>query len=228
MHAPPEAPWPVRALGRLNAAYPWSHNHHYHRWIMRQVPRRFGRALDVGCGSGELVRLLATRAALARGIDADPRIVEHAREATEDRANVEYAVGDALGDPAAKGPWDVITSVAVLHHLPLTEALEHLKAQLAPGGTLIVVGCHVPATPVDHLLGAVAVPLNPLIGVARNRGRRPGRAPVAMSAPTVPPTMTFHEIAYEARRVLPGAGPRRRVFWRHTLVWRRPDGGAPR
>ncbi|WP_239094534.1 hypothetical protein [Planotetraspora silvatica] len=52
----------LQALDRFHAAHPWDHNAHYHRWILRQLPRSFDSALDVGCGSGDLARLLASRA----------------------------------------------------------------------------------------------------------------------------------------------------------------------
>ncbi|WP_425443502.1 class I SAM-dependent methyltransferase [Streptomyces monashensis] len=73
----------VEALHRLNAAYPWDHNAHCHRWLLRQLPRAAGRVLDVGCGSGELVRRLAGRRAEAVvGVDADAGILGRAREST--------------------------------------------------------------------------------------------------------------------------------------------------
>lgn len=46
-----------QALDRFHAVRPRDHDAHYHRWIVRQLPRRFGRALDVGSGSGDLARL---------------------------------------------------------------------------------------------------------------------------------------------------------------------------
>ncbi|MGI5347471.1 class I SAM-dependent methyltransferase [Streptomyces sp. CA-250714] len=206
------------ALDRFNAAHPWDHNAHYHRWILRRLPRRFGRALDIGCGSGELARLLAGRADEVQAIDSDPVIVARARESTPATAAVTYTVGDALtGHPA--GPYDVITCVAVLHHLPFTEALTHLRRQLAPGGTLVVVGCAREQTVGDYLLAAVSAPLNAAVGWWRNRGRTAARPP-AMTAVTRPPEMGFPEILREARSVLPGARLRRRLFWRYTLVWR--------
>jgi protein-L-isoaspartate O-methyltransferase len=212
------------ALARLNARYPWSHNAHYHSWIMRQLPRRFDRALDVGCGSGDLVRLLATRGAHVHGIDSDSRIIGAARESTAAELPVTYAVADGMSYDQG-GPHDVITCVAVLHHLPLAGTLGHFRRQLAPGGVLVVVGCVQEDTRVQQLLGLVSVLLNPLFGWVRNRGRRAAAPPVAMTAVTRQPDIPYTELVREVRRVLPGARLRRRLFWRYTLVWKkvRPD-----
>jgi len=38
---------------------PFDHNDHYHRLVLRQVPRDCARALDVGCGTGRFARRLA-------------------------------------------------------------------------------------------------------------------------------------------------------------------------
>lgn len=207
------------ALARLNAACPWSHNAHYHAWIMRRLPPRFDRALDVGCGAGDLVRLLATRAAHVHGIDSDSRIIGAARESTPADLPVTYAVADG-GSYDRGGSYDVITCVAVLHHLPLSGTLSHFRRQLAPGGTLVVVGCAREDTWVQHLLGLVSVLLNPLFGWARNRGRRSVAPPLGMTAVTRQPDVPYTELLREARRILPGARFRRRLFWRYTLVWR--------
>ncbi|WP_234443852.1 class I SAM-dependent methyltransferase [Streptomyces sp. NRRL B-24484] len=193
-------------------------NAHYHRWILRQLPRRFDRALDVGSGAGDLARLLAGRAEQVVGVDADPAITERARQPTPPAARVVFTVADATtGLPA--GPYDVVTCVATVHHLPFAEALAEFRRRLAPGGALVIVGLSRADTPVDHLLGLAAVPLNALTGYLKNRGR-PAPRPVAMTAPTRAAETTFHRIATEARTVLPGARLRRRLFWRYTLVWR--------
>lgn len=206
-------------LACFNDAHPWSHNAHFHPWIMRRLPRRFGRALDLGCGSGELARLLATRAGQVHGIDSDERIIGEAREATGPGLPVVYAVADGRSyDRGA--PYDVITCVAVLHHLPLTETLDHFRRQLAPGGTLVIVGCAEEDTRAQQLLGLVSVPLNLISGWIKNRGRK-APLPVAMTAVTRRPDVPYTELVREARRVLPGARLRRRLFWRYTLVWKK-------
>ncbi|WP_406125138.1 class I SAM-dependent methyltransferase [Streptomyces sp. NBC_00989] len=216
----------LRALEAFNSAHPWSHNAHYHPWLLRQLPRRFGRALDVGCGSGDLVRLLAVRSTGGvEGIDSDPHIIACARELTPPGVPAGFAVVDArAGIPA--GPYDVITCVAALHHLPFAETLTRFRDQLAPGGTLVVVGCAREEGAVDSLLGVVSVALNLVVGWVKNRGRRAVSRPVAMTAVTRPPEMTFMEIRREACRILPGARLRRRLFWRYTLVWRTTGAGS--
>ncbi|MFD4593670.1 class I SAM-dependent methyltransferase [Streptomyces rubiginosohelvolus] len=214
----------LQAIDRFHSAHPWDHNAHYHRWIMRQVPRRFDRALDIGSGSGDLARLLATRATAVQGLDADRAIVAKARELTDPAVPVTFTAGDALTE-TPPGPYDVITCVAALHHVPFAEALTHFRRHLAPGGTLVVVGVARAESPGDHLLGAAAIPLNIVMAWIKNKGRR-ARRPDSMTAPTRPATMSFAEIVRDARRVLPGARLRRRLFWRYTLVWhQRPGGG---
>ncbi|MFD3418302.1 class I SAM-dependent methyltransferase [Streptomyces decoyicus] len=207
----------LRALEQFNAAHPWDHNAHYHRWIMRRLPKRFDRALDIGSGSGDLARLLATRANEVRGIDSDPTIASRAQRLTPAATPVTFTVADALtGIPA--GSYDVITCVATIHHLPFTEALTVFRRHLAPGGTLVVVGLSRAQTAGDHLLGIVAIPLNAATGWLKNKGRRAPR-PASMTALTRPADMSFPDIVSEAQDVLPGARLRRRLFWRYTLVW---------
>ncbi|WP_030987624.1 class I SAM-dependent methyltransferase [Streptomyces sp. NRRL S-1813] len=209
----------LRALEQFNAAHPWDHNAHYHRWILRQLPQRFDSALDIGSGSGDLARLLTTRANEVRGIDSDPTIVSRAQRLTPAATPVTFTVADALtGIPASS--YDVITCVATIHHLPFTEALTVFRRHLAPGGTLVVVGLSRAQTAGDYLLGTVASPLNAATGWLKNKGRRAPR-PASMTALTRPADMSFPDIVSEAEDALPGARLRRRLFWRYTLVWHR-------
>ncbi|MER5202485.1 class I SAM-dependent methyltransferase [Streptomyces sp. NPDC002825] len=207
----------LRALERFNATYPWDHNAHYHRWILRQLPPRFHRALDVGSGSGDLARLLARRADSVRAVDSDPEITAQARRLTPSSLPVTFTVADARAELPA-GPYDVITCVATIHHVPFAQTLARFRRHLAPGGTLVAVGLSRAQSPADHLLGAIAVPANAVTGWLKNKGR-PSQRPVAMTAATRPADMAFGDIAREAGEILPGARLRRRLFWRYTLVW---------
>lgn len=208
----------VQTLEQFNAAYPWDHNTHYHQWILRQLPRSFGRALDVGSGSGDLARRLAVRADKVDGIDSDADIVVRAQALTPPTAPVTFTVADALtGIPG--GPYDVITCVATIHHLPFTEALRVFRRHLTPGGALVVLGLSRSTTRHDFALDLASVPLNAAMGWLKNKGRRAPR-PASMTAVTRPAEMSFSDIARDAQTVLPGARLRRRLFWRYSLVWR--------
>lgn len=215
----------LRWVDRVNAAHPWSHNDAYRRWVLRRVPRGAARVLDVGCGTGGLVRALAARGAAAHGVDADPPTVATARALSAGLPGATFAVADALRvDPRPPGAdrpgYDAVTAVAVLHHLPMAEALSRWRALLRPGGVLVVVGCYREATRRDRAASTLAVPVNLVVGLLL--GRRAAAARVAMAAPTREPDATLADVRAAAARLLPGARVRRRLFWRYTLVHREP------
>jgi SAM-dependent methyltransferase len=198
----------LRRIDAVNRAHPWSHNDHYIRWILRQLPPGARTALDVGCGTGNLLRALGTRVRQVDGIDRDPAMA----------AAAGARVADLLDLPA-RPAYDVVTSVAVLHHLPLRPALTRLRDLVRPGGRLLVVGCYRRATPADRATDLLAVPANLVLGLAKSAGEADAR--VAMSAPTAPAAETLAEIRAAAAELLPGAVVRRRLFWRYTLRWTR-------
>jgi trans-aconitate 2-methyltransferase len=103
--------------------------------LVRPVPG--GRAVDLGCGSGELTAQLHRRleAAETLGLDSSPAMLERAAGLAGDGLRFE------LGDIAelAEAGWDVIFSNAALHWLPdQAGLLERLVTLLNPGGQLAV------------------------------------------------------------------------------------------
>ncbi|MFE7504962.1 class I SAM-dependent methyltransferase [Promicromonospora sp. NPDC057488] len=212
-----------RWLHRINQRHPWSHNNHFHGWILRRLPTRRRRALDVGCGKGLLLSRLRGRFDEVLGVDADAAMAAVAAE--------RFAGDPAVAVRRARfeevdGEFDAITMVAVLHHLPLEAALRHTAALLAPGGRLLVVGLARAETLADLAWDLPSSLLNPLVGLIKHP--QPARRPVddgdgGAPMPVRDPTETFAEISRTARAVLPGARPRRRLFFRYTLEWTRPS-----
>jgi 2-polyprenyl-3-methyl-5-hydroxy-6-metoxy-1,4-benzoquinol methylase len=209
----------IARINQFNAAHPWSHNDFYRRWVLRQLPRRLSRSVDLGCGTGNLVRALAARSAAAEGIDADPAVIAVARQIPGTPPHARFSAGDLLGLPAA-GSYDAVTAVAVIHHLPLEPALEKARSLLAPRGTLVIIGCYRPVTFADRATGLLAVPANMVMGLLKSRGQAQAR--VAMSACTADPVTSLPEIRATAARLLPGARIRRRLFWRYSLRYTVP------
>ncbi|MEU0075038.1 class I SAM-dependent methyltransferase [Streptomyces sp. NPDC006332] len=105
--------------------------------------------------SGELARLLSGRADAVQAVDSDPVITAQAQKLTPSGFPVTFTVAEAIAEFPV-GPYDVITCVATIHHLPFTQALTRFRRHLAPGGTLVIVGRFRAQVPVDHLLGVVA------------------------------------------------------------------------
>ena len=207
----------LEMVNRFNAAHPWSHNDLYHRWVLRTLPERPRRTLNVGCGTGNLVRALAGRAGIAEGIDPDAAVISIARELSTTHPTTRFDVRDLMA-VTATGRYDAVTAIAVVHHLPLRAALRRMRALLAPGGTIVIVGCYHAHTRTDRLLDVVAIPANLIMGALLSARAR--EASVAMRARTAPPETTLAEVRAIAADVLPGARIRRRLFWRYSLVYR--------
>jgi SAM-dependent methyltransferase len=93
--------------------------------------------LDVGCGRGELVGLLAAAGVEAKGIDADADMVAYARG---EGLEVEQADAVAYLGGLADSSLGAIFMAQVVEHLPpptLVRLLELGSAKLRPGGLLI-------------------------------------------------------------------------------------------
>jgi SAM-dependent methyltransferase len=71
------------------------------------------------------------------GVDVDPNSIALARSASDD---IEYLQGDFLAQSFAPVSFDLIASVASLHHMDLNAALARKRDLLRPGGVLVVVG----------------------------------------------------------------------------------------
>lgn len=206
----------------LPAQWHWDHNQRYHRWLLRRVPAGAERALDAGCGAGDLARRLAERGARVDAMDASAEMIERARAGGG--AGVRWLCGDVLALPLAEG-YDVVTAVASLHHLPLRAGLARLAGAVRPGGVLVVIGLHRPASVADHVVGVIALPANFALGAWHAARGSAGKPDDAM--PTMPPMTTIVEIRAVAAELLPGYRLRRRLFWRYSLVWHRPVGPPP-
>jgi 2-polyprenyl-3-methyl-5-hydroxy-6-metoxy-1,4-benzoquinol methylase len=98
-----------------------------------------GPVLDVGCGRGELLRLLRDEGIEARGVDADADMVAFAR-GEEGLDACQEDLLDALA-ATADGSLGAITALQVVEHLPppvLTRFLAEAVRTLRVGGLLIL------------------------------------------------------------------------------------------
>jgi SAM-dependent methyltransferase len=212
----------LRALDRVNREHPWSHNDFYAGFVLREARHavRDGgtAALDVGCGTGNLLRRLAGLFPAVVGVEADAATAALAAETvrTLPGASVVHAAF-----PLEDGRrYDFVSMVAVLHHLPLREGIEAVRDVVAPGGRLAIVGVHREERS-DAAFSIASLLLNPVIGLLKHP-RRADALPVNMSAPTAPASDLYRDIRDALRAALPGVRVRRGLFWRYTATWRAP------
>lgn len=218
----------ARWLASVNARHPWNHNEHFHSWILRNLPARRQAAVDVGCGTGVLAGKLALRFARVTAIDADEGMAAaaSARLGEDPRVSIMRCRFEEFEPPAgAAGEADLITMVAVLHHLDLSATLARLPRLLAPGGRLLVVGLAKVDSLADVAVDLMSSAANPVMGLIKHpRPARPADESAA-GQPVMPirdPSATVAEIAAAASARLPGTTIRRRLFFRYTLRWDKP------
>jgi ubiquinone/menaquinone biosynthesis C-methylase UbiE len=101
--------------------------------LMLDLVPPFHRALDLGCGTGRLTRVLAQRGA-TMGIDASNAMLAQARELSTDK----LVQGDAFTLPFADVSFDVVVASRVVFHFERAEnLLREMARVVAPGGAII-------------------------------------------------------------------------------------------
>jgi SAM-dependent methyltransferase len=202
---------------------PWNHNVHYHRVILDSVPPGGARALDVGCGTGALTRRLRRSVPHVTGVDRDERSIELAR-AHPGGEDIDYLLADFMASPFEPESFDLITSIASLHHMDAEAALMRMRDLLRPGGVLAVIGVAGGISPAEIGLVVPAAVGNQLHRAASARQRRSAADRAAAYQPPViwPPPLAYRDTRRLAARLLPGARYRRRLYWRYSLIWVKP------
>ncbi len=89
-----------RLAGNLTTVLDWDHNAFYHRLLLRQLPARSRRVLDVGCGPGSFASTLARRSDHVDALDRSPAMIAIAAKSTP--SNVECILGDVMTHPLAR------------------------------------------------------------------------------------------------------------------------------
>lgn len=124
----------------------------------------FTDVLDAGCGTGEVIALLAQKYPDKHytGIDLSPKMIEVAiAKGTE---NAEFICGDCETLPFEPDTFDVITCSMSFHHYPHPgDFFRSCERVLRPGGRLII--RDMTASPfLLKIINAVELPLANLVG----------------------------------------------------------------
>jgi len=136
---------PILLLGKQGA---------YNREIVALLELAPGqRVLDLGCGTGELTRMIADNLDAARGgqavgIDAAVKMIQVARKKRGNHA-CRFDVVAAESLPYEDGAFDAVVSSLFFHHVD-RELKQRTLAEsfrvLPPGGKLVIADMHLPTT----------------------------------------------------------------------------------
>lgn len=185
----------------------------YEPLVFDVIPIGCKRALDVGCGTGELTRELYRRGIPEIvGLDRDEPCVQRCRNHPE-AGGIRYVVGDLRSADLRPEGFDLVSAVASLHHMDAREGLLRLRSLVARGGVLVVVGLARPDLPRD-------LPIEAAMQIAGLVRRRPTSPDGGRAAPNIwPPPERYSTMRRLATELLPGVHWRRRLMWRYSLVW---------
>jgi SAM-dependent methyltransferase len=124
-----------RRSGRNPFAYP--DKQYRKRYVLEMLGRGRGRALDLGCGTGEFFADLARLGYSAVGADFSAEMVRLAAQAGGGTAGVIRA--DAVRIPVRRHAFRALIAVGLLEYLPEDEgALEEILRVVEPGGAVVV------------------------------------------------------------------------------------------
>ncbi|MBW4669333.1 MAG: class I SAM-dependent methyltransferase [Cyanomargarita calcarea GSE-NOS-MK-12-04C] len=202
----------------------WDHNNHYHRFLLKQLPVQYKTVLDIGCGTGEFSRLLANRVERVIAIDLSPNMIEVAKQRSSQFSNIDFQVADVLQWQFPSEKFDAVVSIATFHHLPIESLLSSLKAALKPGGRLVILDLLEHENLRDQLSDFVAVPLNWLFQMLKNKHIQ--QSPEAAAAMREHLRTDQYLTLSQARRIytsfLRRAKVRKHLFWRYSVIWQKP------
>lgn len=104
--------------------------------MARVTDRRYGRALDVGCGEGRFCRMMRQCGIAPIGIDPTGPLIDEARRRDP---TGDYRVGVAERLDFADGAFDLVVSYLSLIDIPdIAAGIREMARVLAPGGVLLI------------------------------------------------------------------------------------------
>lgn len=202
----------------------WSHNSHYHPFLLKHVPQHIETALEIGCGTGGFSRLLAQRADHVLALDLSPQMIRIARERSADYPNIEYERANAEVRELPESAFDCIATIATMHHLPLEAMLLKMKRALKPGGVLLVLDLYQVEQWgwQDVVRNAVAMPYSFWLKLFKTGRLRPPRE---VREAWEEHGKIDHYLSPEQIRSacaeLPGAKIRFHMLWRYSIIWKK-------
>jgi SAM-dependent methyltransferase len=193
----------------------WNMNIRYHRRVLDAVPAGASTARDVGAGDGLLAFDLAERGLWVTAIDGDEASVQRARSDARATERIDFVLGDVFTHTFEPKSFDVVASIAMLHHVGASDGLRRMRQLVSPGGVIALVGFATPSSRGDLVRGVAGALFKKSMQI---RGRY-----WEHEAPTCwPPPTSTAEMRQVVETELPGADFEPLLSGRYGVTWRAP------
>jgi 2-polyprenyl-3-methyl-5-hydroxy-6-metoxy-1,4-benzoquinol methylase len=199
----------------------WDHNQQYQHYLLKYIPQNCNAILDVGCGTGELTKKLASYSKEIIGIDVSENMIREA-EKRNNEENITYLkISVERYFEETDKTFDIIISIAALHHMDEEKILQMMKSKLTKNGKILILDLVKTETIIDWMLSILAVLLNPWIMLLmRGRMRVTKEERKAWDGHfRYDKYLTIKEVRNIAKNILGKAKVKRHLFWRYSIVY---------
>jgi 2-polyprenyl-3-methyl-5-hydroxy-6-metoxy-1,4-benzoquinol methylase len=199
----------------------WDHNRQYQKHLLKNIPENCRRILDAGCGTGELTKRLTRFSKEVTGIDVSENMINEAKKRNHDERidYIKISVEKYLEETEKQ--FDVIISIAALHHMNEEEILKIMKTKLTKNGKILILDLVKTKTIQEWILGITAALLNPLIMLLmRGRMRITREEKEAWAGHfQYDKYLTTGEVKAIVKRSLGKGKVKRHFFWRYSIIY---------
>lgn len=199
----------------------WNHNNCYFEHLIKFIPNNIETCLDIGCGKGELSFMLSKKSKRVIAVDLADKMIEKAK-ALHPSKNIQYICGNILEMRFEDNSIDVIITTATAHHLPYEWLLCFAKYKLKKGGKLIILDLAKAKSVSDYIIWGSAFIPNIAMNLIKNGRLQKDDAhskEVWERHGKHDTYMTMDEIKSLAKKHIPTAKIKRKLFWRYSLIW---------
>jgi len=114
------------------------------RWLNDRLdraafPHSGPRVLDIGCGTGALLRALEPRITAGVGVDTSARMIAQAAARSPHADKLQFQQIDGPVLPFETASFDLVTSFLSFRYLDWDPIMQEIRRVLAPGGHLMIV-----------------------------------------------------------------------------------------
>jgi 2-polyprenyl-3-methyl-5-hydroxy-6-metoxy-1,4-benzoquinol methylase len=200
----------------------WDHNQQYQKYLLKNIPKNCNRILDVGCGTGELTKKLTSFSKEIIGIDVSENMINEAEKRNYDEKINYSKISAEKYLKETEKQFDVIISIAALHHMDEEEILKIMKNKLTKDGKILILDLVKTKTIIEWILGITAALLNPIIMlIMRGRLKITKEEKEAWAGHfQYDKYLTVKEVRNIVKKALGKGKVKRHFFWRYSIIYK--------